>query len=139
MAFRYEYQLEEATVDFLSRKTFKYSWQVPLHNRVIDLAAIDKNDQLIGIEYKLKNWKRALRQAALNSNSFDYVYVCLPRGKYIEELKRSARTLGIGVMIYDEDKEEIKIELYAEKIKRQWEPNLQYIREYIKKRGLNGN
>lgn len=135
MVFRCEKELEEAAVAFFKEMGFLYSWRVPLHNRVIDFAAIDCEGQLIGIEFKLKNWRRALEQAVRHSNSLDYIYVCLPGGNYLEKLKGKAEELGVGVMIYSAKAETITIELPAKRMTRQWKPNLEYLRDYLTARG----
>ena len=135
MVFQYENELEKSAIRFLEKHDFLYSWQVPLYNRVIDLVAIDQEDNLIGIEFKLKDWKRALVQAMAHLNALDFVYVCLPGGSYLERLKRDAMESGIGVMIYDDDVGTVKIELRAEKSNRQWMPNVEYLRNYVKTRG----
>ena len=137
MVFQLENELEKAALPFLKGNQFLYSWQVPIHNRLIDLAAIDSNGQLIGIEFKLKDWKRALKQAVRNSNSFDYIYVCVPGGSYLDRLTKNAEKLGVGVMVYDNEIGTIKIELPAQKILKQWIPNVEYIKNYLSSRGTN--
>lgn len=137
MAFQFEYELEKAAIPFLKKMHFLYSRQVPLHNRLVDLAAIDSEGNLICIEFKLKNWKRALKQAMINSNAFDYIYVCLPGGNYLDRLKKDAIKFGIGVMIFDNENSTIKIDLPAQRITKQWNPNVDYIRGYINIMGVN--
>jgi hypothetical protein len=137
MVFQWENELEKFAVPFLEHMQFQYCWQVPLHNRVIDLAAIDKRGKLYGIEFKLKDWKRALKQAIKNSNAFDYVYVCLPGGKYLNRLIQSAEEQGVGVMVFDEKIGTVKIELPARKITKQWKPNVEYIRNYLHQGGIH--
>jgi len=135
MAFRTERELEEIAVAFLQQMDFLYCWRVPLHNRVIDLVALDGKGQLVGVEFKLRDWKRALEQAVKNSNSLDYAYVCLPGGSYLDELKSRAERLGIGVMVYSEELGTVEIELSAQKRTQQWKPNIEYIKHYVHARG----
>ena len=137
MAFKFERDLEKTAIPFLEKRCFKFSWQVPLHNRVVDFVMINQEGFLVGIEFKLKDWKRALEQASLNSSSFDFVYVCLPGGKYLDKLKKDAEELGVGVMVYDDSIDTIKIELEAKKIMRQWKPNIKYLRDYLESRDVN--
>ncbi|MGE5342838.1 MAG: hypothetical protein ACM3SY_15300 [Candidatus Omnitrophota bacterium] len=136
MVFRLENDLEKAAEPFLKDKNFLYSWQVPIHNRVIDLAAIDPNGAIIGIEFKLKDWKRALKQAARNSNAFDYIYICVPGGNYLNRLTVIAEKSGIGVLIYDTDIGTIKIQSPAKRIAKQWKPDVEFVRDYIEARGI---
>ena len=139
MAFRSEKELELASVTFLEKEYSNYKWQVPIYNRVVDLAAIDKNGNLVGIEYKLSNWKRALQQANAHRNTFDYMYVCVPGGNYVDDLKSSAQEMGIGVMIYDESNETIAVDLNAEKQTLHWKPNMDYVKKILIDRGENAN
>jgi len=134
MEFRSERELERSAIPFLREQCENYSWQVPLFNRVIDLVAIDKDGKILGIEFKLRDWKRAIKQALVNSNSFDFMYVCVPGGSYIDRLKEEAKEYGIGVMIYDPEIKTVKIELRAQEISRQWWPNVRYVKKYIQTR-----
>ena len=137
MAFQFERELEKAAIPFLDKSFALYKWQVPLYNRVIDCAAIDKENNLVGIEFKLKNWKRALEQAQKNANAFDYVYVCLPNANNVDKVIQSAGESGVGVLVFHFGIEKIKLELPAAKIERQWQPNVNYIREFLNQRGKN--
>lgn len=137
MGFHLENELEKAAIPFLEGNRFLYSWQVPLHNRVIDLAALNSEGQLIGIEFKLKDWKRALKQALRNSNAFDYIYICVPGGSYLDRLTKEAKALGVGVMIYVKEIGTISIELPAQRVMRQWKPNVEYIKKFLRARGKN--
>lgn len=131
MTFRYEKELENAAKQFIEESFHKYDWQVPLYNRVIDLVALDNDMNIIGIEFKLRDWKKALQQLRSNSNSFDYMYICIPEGRYLSKLKKSASEIGAGVMIYNYDLQEIEIVLNPKKNNLTWEPNIRYIRDYI--------
>ena len=132
--FSKECDLEKAAIPFLRTSGYKYTFGVPLSNRVVDLAAIDEQGNLIGIEFKLTDWKRALSQAQRSKNAFDFVYVCLPGGRYIDKLVREASTHGVGVMTFDRVANGIKIQLPAVRIERQWLPNLRFVRAYINER-----
>lgn len=137
MGFLKETELEEASIPFLEEMGLNYKWRVPLYNRVVDLAAIDKDGNLIGIEYKLKDWKRAIGQALININSFDFIYICVPAGKYLTKIIEEARKHGIGVLAYNFDIKNILEELTAKKITQQWYPNKELIRNYLTDRGTN--
>lgn len=135
MVFHRERELEKTAVPFLKSMRLQYAWRVPIHNRVIDLAAVDPSGSVIGIEFKLSDWRRAIEQAHRNLNALDFVYVCLPGGTYLTRLKASASELGIGVMVYDEVASSVRIELPAKRITSQWEPNVKYLRDYVMARG----
>lgn len=131
MEFKKEIELEKKAVTFLKKGKYHFKWQVPLHNRIIDLVALDTNGNVLGIEFKLWDWKRALIQVKKNKNALDYAFVCVPGGNYIERLKEEASAEGIGVLVYSNEIGTIKIELPAKKITKQWNPNVEIIRNYL--------
>lgn len=130
MKFKTEKELELATEPFLKKWLKSYYWQVPNYNKVVDCVGIDHKDNLIGIEYKLRNWKRVLTQATINMLSFDYVYICMPHGEHINKLWSFAGNLGIGIIVH---KDKTKIVLKAKKLEQIWYPNKISIIDYIKK------
>lgn len=137
MILNFEYELENAVIPYLIDKGYKLSQQVPLSNRLIDLAAIDDNDFLVCIEFKLNNWRKALEQASKNKNSFDYVYICLPNKKFSKSLLQEAKKMGVGIIIYNAIERFLSIKLDAKKNQSQWIPNKNYIRNYILNRDIS--
>lgn len=133
MTFQFEHELELVSEKYFVDNGFKFLKQVPLYNRIIDLVAIDSDGLLLSVEFKLRNWKRALEQALANSNSFDFSYVCVPGGRYMENLIENAKESGIGVMVYDDEVGTIKIVFKAERKTNKWRPNEIYLRNYLNK------
>ena len=134
MEFRLESELEKTTIPYLESQKLKFCWQVPIGNRVIDLAAIDTKGNLIGFEYKLHNWKKALLQAKNNSNGFDYVYIFLPQKDFRKDLSEFAKIFGVGVLLLGTDHSVAKL-VPAQKNNSKWIPKSQYIKNYILERG----
>ena len=87
MELKFESELERGTLPFLQNQMFKFCWQVPIGNKVIDLAAIDSNGNLVGIEYKLHDWKKAIKQAKNNANGFDFSYIFVPQKKFRKNIQ----------------------------------------------------
>lgn len=85
--------------------------EVRLYNRIIDLLLIGKSDDCpkIAMEFKLKDWKKALQQAISYQLVADYVYIVMyqKNEKYINNdlIKKN----GIGLIIANSRKYEIKI------------------------------
>ena len=129
MKFKTEEELEMATVPFLEEYFDSWSWQIPIYYRVIDFGGI-KNDVLIGIEYKLSDWKRAIWQAHGHRLTFDYLYILLPKREISQALRVEARKVGIGVLLFNGKGIEIAI-----KPKRQrmtWNPRRKEVIKWIK-------
>lgn len=127
--FKKEEDLEMATVPFINEYFDNWSFQIPVYYRVIDFGGI-KNDILVGIEYKLKDWKRAIWQAHGHRLTFDYLYILLPKRRISQALRIEARKVGIGVLLFNGKGIEIAI-----KPKRQrmtWNPGRKEVVKWIK-------
>lgn len=134
MELNQESDLEKLAVPFLKSQNLKYCWQVPISNRVIDLAAIDTDGNLVGIEFKLHNWARAIKQAENHYNGFDYLYIFIPEKKFRKNLVEKAKEKGIGILLLSKESTIIK-KLEANKNKNKWLPKSNYIKNYIMEMG----
>jgi len=126
-----ESRLEDLVQAHLNASGYSTRCQVPLHNRIVDLVARDDAGNIVAVEVKLKQWKRAVRQATASRNSFDFVYVCMPAGPYVEALKNAASLEGVGVMLLDPETLEVRTVLQPEKPKHQWKPNVARMRAAV--------
>lgn len=133
MVFNSEKDLVMAFVPYYEDLGFTYRLEVPLHNRIVDLAALDEEGNLVGVEFKLSDWKRALNQALTNKLSFNYIYVCVPKKRFIERLRAEAESVGVGIMVVDPTTGVICVELNAKRIEKQWPPNHKLLRSYLRK------
>ena len=127
--FEREEDLEMATVPFIDEYFDNWSWQIPVYYRVIDFGGI-KNDILIGIEYKLKDWKRAIWQAHGHRLTFDYLYILLPKRKISQVLRMEARKVGIGVLLFNG--KGIEIAIKPKKQQMTWNPRRKEVIKWIK-------
>lgn len=90
---------------FLQNPELKVFCEIPFLRRSIDMVIRDNDNKLTTIEFKLHDWKHALRQAVDHSLGADEAYICLPKRKsknydnIIEEIIK----YNIGLMIYDEN------------------------------------
>ena len=130
MKFEREEDLEMATVPFIDEYFDNWSWQIPVYYRVIDFGGI-KNNILIGIEYKLKDWKRAIWQAHGHRLTFDYLYILLPKRKITQALKEEAWKVGIGVLLFNG--KGIEIAIKPRKQQMTWNPRRKEVIKWIKK------
>ncbi len=131
MTFQSEKELEEIALPFFSEMNFKYHRQVPLFNRVIDFVALDNEENVIGIEFKLKNWKRAIYQVKSNINAFDYGYIFIPSIGNMGVVIDEAKNHGIGIFCYDRKADTINTLLKPKKNNLKWLPNIEYLKTYL--------
>jgi len=130
MRFNSELDLEIATIPFIE-ENFKYwSWQVGNYNRVIDFGGINKNGSLIGIEYKLSDWKTAIWQAVKHRLVFDFLYILIPERKISPEMNGESKKTGIGILLFNG--KEIKVATKPKYQTCQWLPRKKEIIREIK-------
>ena len=111
-------EVEMATngIEFLKQLPFRWiRSEVPFMSRCMDVLALDKDNQLISIEFKVTKWRHALKQASQHMLASDKAYICIPRRKETPILMNALREAGVGLMLYDSESHEIKAVLEPEK------------------------
>lgn len=73
--------------------------EVPLLGRSVDLVYV-QDDDLISVEFKVSNWRRAVEQAKDHRLGSDFAYICLPKKKIGKELKTLLMKSGVGLFLY---------------------------------------
>ncbi len=94
------------------KNDFKIYKEVRLYNRIIDLLLIGKINQSpkIAMEFKLKDWKKALQQAYSYQLVADYVYIVMYE-KYETLINEDLiKKNGIGLIIANSKRFKVKIE-----------------------------
>jgi hypothetical protein len=125
--FEKEEDLEKATQPFFERQFKSFARQVPIYNRLIDAVAVDWDDNVFGIEFKLKNWRRAIAQCKANINALDFAYICVPKSGFLPQLRTLAMENGIGLFVFDAETNEVEVDLRAVRNDHQWGPNHRYL------------
>lgn len=72
-----ELDLYPPMIEFFQNQNYSIELEMPIYRNRIDLIAFNFN-HLIAVELKLKDWKRALRQAAYYQLGVDYSYIAMP-------------------------------------------------------------
>ena len=75
--------------------------EVPFLSRCIDIVIITKEFKSITIEFKIKDWRKAIEQAKNHKLGADKSYICLPEKKINKELVRLLEQEQIGLYIYN--------------------------------------
>lgn len=126
--FKREADLEQAVIPLIAPMFLLWKQQVPLHNRMIDLAGIGQSGELIAVEFKLRAWRCVLKQARSHLNACDTVYVCMPYGGYADKLLAEAKTMNIGVILYADGAVAITPPTGTN---GRWEPNHRWLRKVL--------
>jgi hypothetical protein len=83
-----------------SKRAFA-SPSVPILGRCIDLAFIEEG-AVTTVEFKLRDWRRALQQARDHRLGADYAYVCMPKRQLTDRMQNELLRLGIGFFFFVE-------------------------------------
>jgi hypothetical protein len=76
--------------------------EVPLLGRSVDLVYYQE-DYVYTIEFKLRDWRRAIKQARDHLLGADYSYICMPKRTITEEMNNMFRGYGIGLLFYNDE------------------------------------
>lgn len=74
--------------------------EVPLLARCVDMIALSGADEIMAIEFKLDNWRRAIAQARDHTIACDSVVICMPTRRNSDAMLRALDEEGIGLFSY---------------------------------------
>ena len=115
--------------------------EVPVFCRSVDLVIFNKCDNSItAVEFKIKNWKRAIEQALSVSISFDFLAICLVKPqteKSIKTIIDKCEQLGIGLYYTSNTENEFKVThpVVAKPISKTWITQKQSLINYLERCG----
>lgn len=96
---------EQAFVQSAHRKLRKLcvpsKWEAPLLGRSVDLVFY-KDGAVHSIEFKLRDWRKAITQARDHQLGADFAHICLPEKKATEAMLKAAEEEGIGILEFQE-------------------------------------
>ena len=115
--FYLELELVKPVSDFFKKQEFKVFYEIRIGFCRADLVAI-KNDLVIAVELKLKDYKKAIIQAKNYQLGSDLVYIAVPLMRSYNILRKAEHSLkkhGIGLLIVNEKTCDPKIIIDAKK------------------------
>ena len=122
--------------DYLKSKGIKVVKEVPFMQQSIDLVYIKKN-QLIAMEFKVDNWKRAIEQASSHFLGTNEVYICIPKPKkgIPEKLSKAMEKTDVGLVFFDENSDDVIQTIYPAKHNRKvWKVGKVWLNEAFNNR-----
>lgn len=81
----------------VQHKGIKVGLEVPLLGRSVDLVMM-LDGVVISVEFKLRDWRRALIQAKDHRLGADYSYICVPPERVTETLIDAVHSQGVGLL-----------------------------------------
>lgn len=85
------------------KKKYQYVLkEAPVFSRSIDLVYINEEQEVVSVEIKLRDWRRAITQAIDHQLVVDRAYICLPNKKrgVSDELLNLLDSTGIGLLFF---------------------------------------
>ena len=120
---------------FFTDLGYKIYTEVPIFSSSADMILIDSNNHIQAIEFKLKNWRRAIQQVKKHSIVVDYISICILKPKKritCEQIERCCKEEGIGLYYLNEHESNIEQIVSGSKSKNVWEVEKERLLEYIK-------
>lgn len=120
-----------------AEKNVKLICEVPVFCRSVDLVKYnEKKNTVSAIEFKTKNWKRAIEQVMSIAISFDYVEICIRKPKTIKAqdiINNYCETMGVGVYFFDVNKLIFEHTVLPQKIEKIWNVQKTQVIDFIMK------
>lgn len=91
-------------LSLLGSRRLRCATEVPFLNRSIDLMFDDPVEGLVAVEFKRRDWRRALLQARDHLLGTACVYVCLPVPRVSKEVIIEADDFGIGLFTWSPER-----------------------------------
>ena len=103
----FEIEMEEKMLKYLETRqdVLLLGKEVPFLSRSIDIVFLNIDNQLITFELKIKDWRRAIKQALNHKLGADYSYICIPKRKLTPGLQSSIESAKIGLVMFDNEAE----------------------------------
>jgi len=87
----------------LKKDNINFSVEVPFFHRSIDLIFYNKKNEICAVEFKLRDWKKAIKQAEDYKLWADLSYICLPLKDYknLEKVKEFTKKSNCWLILFD--------------------------------------
>lgn len=122
-----ESQILKFTKKKLKEKGKHVFVQVPFLSRCIDMVILD-GDQIISIEFKLHDWRKAIIQSEDHLLGVNKAYICLPgREKISKKFKAHLDQNGIGLYFFYRSEEPLKEVVSAQESQLIWPTSREWL------------
>ena len=102
--FYLELELFKPVYDYFKKNGFKVRGEIKIGFHRADLVAF-KDEEVIAVELKLRDWKKAIIQAKNYQFGSDLVYIAVPLQKSYNILRKAEHIFkkeGIGLLVVNE-------------------------------------
>lgn len=130
-----EHELTQKTLGWLNSEFTAFQFEFQNFQLSIDLLGIRNDGKLIAIEYKLKAWKKAIKQAKKHRINVDFCYILLPKlsRKALNKALLYAREYGVGIYLYDIETNHVELFLQAKQTEKKIDFRYEKYKEEVQK------
>jgi hypothetical protein len=90
-----------AKIQLFNEHKYRIYHEVGIYGYYADMVLLDKDNVLYAIEFKMSNWREAIRQAKTYLIASDYSIICLPKKRYTRWIYSNCKNEGIGLWLYN--------------------------------------
>ncbi len=130
---------EAALVDAVCAALRAEGWQtfteVGLMTRSVDAVAVDPSGTVMAIEFKLRDWRSAVRQVQDHKVSCEMVAICMPRMAPTDLMRTVLEQEGIGFLGYDPSTGSLEFVLEPRPSAYYWETAGKWLTARLEARG----
>lgn len=130
-----EEELRNLFMKSFSDKDEELFCEVPVFCRSIDIVKYStKSKKITAIEFKLNDWKKAIRQALNVGICFDYLEICIPKPKTLKAvgtIVETCKELGIGTYFYEINNTTFEHVLLPQPVNCVWDIQKSIVIQYI--------
>lgn len=127
-----EAELTAMVVPHLVRFGFEVHLEVGAVTRSIDAVLVDEQGGTTAIEFKIRDWRRALVQARDHQVLCERAAICMPRRHPTDELLGALQASGIGYIGYDLDSDDIELAVAPQATPAYWNTAGDALRERLR-------
>ena len=115
--------------------TAKMIKEVPVYSRSVDMVEYDADKkQLTAVEFKIHDWKRAIKQLTSVAVCFDCLVLCIPKPKTArcaQNIESSCLDLGIGLYYWEPIDDSFIHVCKAQQTNQIWKVQKEQIIDYV--------
>ena len=118
--FYLEIELIKPIENYLKKEGYHIKREIKIGFCRADIVGFKENN-VLSVELKLNNWKKAIKQAKNYQLGSDFVYICFPLQKIHNILRKAELILkneGIGLLSINEKTGKVDVIIKAEKSNR---------------------
>lgn len=126
-----EEDMQHSALDRMMGFGVVVSAEIPSFGCSVDMVYLH-GPLVMAVEFKLHEWRRALRQAYRSNQWADYVYVCRPPFRISPECRETFLKYGVGLSFYRPEGWPFEVVIEGEHELDPWKPARRRIVDFVR-------